>query len=195
MKVIKFYSQIVDWNGDCSGFPSLKEKEKWEKNACGIACIRMVINSLLQEGIKEQSYWDLLQLALEKNAYCEKGWIHRELLEILRMFELNGQCHRNKTIEDVVNAIERNSVCIVSVTKCFLGGRFCNSDFPLPKGGHLVVAYDTIYKNNKIDSIICNHPSSNEEWNKSRWSVSIEKWIDSFSGNFIEIFINENKFE
>ncbi|MDR2407850.1 MAG: C39 family peptidase [Bacteroidales bacterium] len=190
MKLVKFYSQIVNWNGDISEFPSLQEKNKWENNACGIACIRMVINSFLKEGIKEQSYWSLLQLALNRNAYCEKGWIHKELLEILKAFKLDGRCHRNKTMKDVVDAIDSGSICIVSVTKCFSGGKLSEAGFSLPKGGHLVVAYSTCYKKNKIDSIICNHPSSADEWNKAGWSVNIEKWINSFSGNFIEVIVD-----
>ncbi len=73
--------------------------------------------------------------------------------------------------------IDRGSLCIVSVTKAFLGGKSIDeiihalktkayldvnnngSGNRFPRGGHLVVAYEVVRD-------ICNHPSSYPEWNK-----------------------------
>jgi len=183
---------MVDYKGEDSGFPSTGEKEKWEDNACGIACIRMVINTFLQEGT-EKGYWELLSLAVNNNAYSEKGWIHYKLLEILNLHELDGQCHRNKTTKDLAAAIDSGSICIASVTKRFIGGQLDENGLVMARGGHLVVAYDTCYDDGKLAAIICNHPSSLEEWNKAQWGVDIERWDASFSGNFIEIFFDWSK--
>lgn len=185
--MIKFYSQIVNWNNENSGFPSKIEIEKWEKNACGIACLRMIINSFQNEK-SLLSYWDLLQLALSHNAYCEKGWIHAKLLEILKEFGFDGICHRGKNANNLSTILNHGSIAIASVTKCFLGGELNESNQIMQKGGHLVVAYDATYSNTELISIICNHPSSKEEWNLAGWNVPKNKWDLSFSGNFIEIF-------
>jgi len=181
---------MADYNGEDSGFPSIEEKEKWEDNACGIACIRMVINTSLQKDAREKSYWELLNLAVNNNAYIEKGWIHYKLLEILNLHGLNGQCHRNKTINNLAAAIDSGSICIASVTKRFIGGQLDDNGIIMARGGHLVVAYDTYYNDGSLQAIICNHPSSLVEWNKAQWSVDIEKWDASFSGNFIEVFFD-----
>ena len=166
-KNVKFYSQMVDYKGEDSGFPSIAEKEKWEDNACGIACIRMIINTSLREGGMEKGYWELLSLAVNNNAYIEKGWIHKKLLEILNLHGLNGRCHRNKTTKDLAAAIDSGSICIASVTKRFIGGLLDENGSIMARGGHLVVAYDTYYNDGNLKSIICNHPSSLEEWNRA----------------------------
>jgi len=189
-KNVKFYSQIVDYKGEDSGFPSIEEKEKWEDNACGIACIRMIINTFPQKDGIEKGYWELLSMAVNNNAYIEKGWIHHKLLEVLNLHGLNGQCHRNKTAKDLAAAIDSGSVCIASVTKRFIGGALGDNGFVMAKGGHLVVAYDACYSNGCLKAIICNHPSSLEEWNKAQWVVEMEKWDASFSGNFIEVYVD-----
>jgi hypothetical protein len=183
----------VDYNGEDSGFPSNEEKEKWEDNACGIACIRMIINTFSRKDGMEKGYWELLSLAVNNNAYIEKGWIHHKLLEILILHGLKGQCHRDKTIYDLAATIDSGSICIASVTKRFIGGQLDENGAAMARGGHLVVAYDTCYNNGNLEAIICNHPSSLEEWNKAQWAVDTERWNASFSGNFIEVFFDWSK--
>jgi hypothetical protein len=190
---VKFYSQMVDYKGEDSGFPSIEEKEKWEDNACGIACIRMIINTFLQKDGMEKGYWELLDLAVKNNAYIEKGWIHHKLLEILLLHGLNGQCHRDKTVKDLAGAIDSGSICIASITKRFIGGQLDDNGLIRARGGHLVVAFDTYYADGNLEAIICHHPSSLEEWNKAQWSVDVERWTASFSGNFIEVFFDWSK--
>ena len=58
----------------------------------------------------------------------------------------------------------------------------------LPKGGHLVVAYDTVSDGNGVSGIVCNHPSSGRQWNMAAWPVELAKWKRSFSGNYVEFF-------
>ena len=193
MITVPFYSQIVDWNNEDSGFPNKVEIEKWEGNCCGIACLRMVFDFNHKIVDNSPSYWELVNIGLKKNAYCEKGWIHRGLLEIAKSYGLDGQCHRQAGIKDIIDAINRKSICIVSVTKHFLGGEKYHSEQKLLKGGHLVVAYEIENQGTPEEKIICNHPSTYPAWNKQNWAVETNKWSNSFSGNFIEIFENYNK--
>ncbi len=144
-KRVPFCSQVVNRNGEDSGFPSEDEIRKWESNACGIACLRMVLEDHgFNNRKKRPAYWELLSLAVSRGVYCEKGWIHKGLLELAREYGIDGQCHRNKTVTDVADAIGRGSICIVSVTKYFLGEEQDGSSRILPRGGHLVVAYDVV---------------------------------------------------
>ncbi|HBE80455.1 MAG TPA: hypothetical protein DDW65_22125 [Firmicutes bacterium] len=217
MKKVPFYSQMVNWDHEDSGFSGPEEIEKWQNKCCGIACLRMVLGYYHWGNRKELSYWELLNLGLECNAHCEKGWIHQGLLNMGRFFGIAGQCHRQVTMEEVVSAIDRGSLCIVSVTRAFLGGKSAedilramnhqgslylktkayleneNQGFEnkFPRGGHLVVAYDGVRENGVVKQIVCNHPSSYPEWNRAGWAVEIDKWRDSFSGNFIEFYAED----
>lgn len=179
MKEVPFYSQIVNWRGEDSGFPNEEEIQKWENNCCGIACARMVIDFFTG---KKPTYWELLQIGLKKGAYIEAGWIHKGLVSIAEDFGIEGTTHRNKSIDDLVSTLKKGSVCIVSATAGFRGGQI-NKDTGLSyrKGGHLVVAFDVGNK-----SIVCNHPSSYDPMNKQKWEVELDRWEASFSRNYME---------
>ena len=74
------------------------------------------------------------------------------------------QTHRQANIEDVIKAIDRGSLCIVSVTRGFLGGKDDGFGNQLSRGGHLVVAYDIVRNNGNVTRIVCNYPSSYPEF-------------------------------
>ena len=186
MKSVPFHSQIVNWNNENSGFPDQLAIDKWEGNCCGIACLRMVLDFYGVSG--GTTYWDLLRLGLERGAYSEKGWIHQGLQDMAALFGVRGRCHRRTRIEDVMTAIEQNSICIVSITKYFLGGQRDREGTILEPGGHLVVAYDTARDERGVYGVVCNHPSSSPSWNMPAWAVETEKWRRSFAGNFIEFY-------
>jgi len=169
---------MVNWRGEDSGFPNQDEIARWESNCCGIACLRMVIDAVTGQ---KPSCWDLLQLGLVKKAYIEAGWIHRGLVEMAKEFGVAGVALRNKSVDELRTSIDQGNLCIVSASAGFRGGLINKATgLPFPKGGHLIVAFDTT-----ADSIVCHHPSSVDEWNKIGWSVPTEKWPDSFTGNFM----------
>ena len=189
MKHMPFYSQVVNWDDEDSGFPDLEAARQWEPNCCGIACLRMILSYYHADGeAGSTSYWALLQRGLARGAYSERGWIHRGLLEMAGEFGVRGRCHRQADLAQVVAAIQGGSVCIVSVTRYFLGGQPDADGSPLARGGHLVVAYDTLQDAAGVSAIICNHPSSGRPWNKAAWPVEVHQWERSMSGNYIEFF-------
>jgi hypothetical protein len=184
---VPFYSQIVNWKGEDSGFPTSAVAQEWQANACGIACLRMVVGALCHWHTESRpTYWQLLSMGLARDAYNDRGWIHQGLLGIAEAYGLSGRCHRQKTVADLVAAIARQSICIASVTVGFLGGQEDPSGRVRPRGGHLVVAYDVVESRGGPRAIVCNHPSSREEWNHAGWEVPVRQWETSFSGSFIE---------
>jgi hypothetical protein len=186
---VPFHSQIVNWHGEDSGFPTVGEANEWQQNGCGIACLRMILDHYRRPaGPPEPSYWQILGMAVERGAYSERGWIHQGLLDLAGSFGLSGRCHRQKGVADLVEAISRRSICIVSVTVGFLGGEADGEGKVRPTGGHLVVAYGLEPDGGPSTAIRCNHPSSREDWNKAGWGVDLPRWESSFSGNFIEFF-------
>jgi Peptidase_C39 like family len=176
---VPLYSQKVNYEGEDSGFPTDQDIAQWEDNCCGIACLRMVVDYFTGTKV---SYWDMLQRALAKNGYVEAGWIHHKLLELGEDFGLKGRTHRRESYEDLLKCTNEGSLCIVSVTVGFWGGRTnprTGTDFA--PGGHLVVAYQ-----NEVGQLAVNHPASHPESNKKNWVVQRDRWEKSLSGNFIE---------
>jgi len=178
MKRVPFYSQIVNWNQEDSGFPNAAEIEKWQSNCCGIACVRMIIDAFTGVNV---SYWDLLQQGLARKAYNEIGWIHQGLVQLAAEHGVTGKAHRGKTWEDVEESLRNGNLCIVSVSVGFRGGlKKANSEEVFGKGGHLVAFED------QDGAPACHHPSSLPEWNKEGWVVPAEAWTRSFSGGYME---------
>lgn len=176
---VPFYSQRVNWEGEDSGFPTSAEVQRWQSNCCGIACARMIIDSLKGVNVR---YWDLLQEGLSMSAYNEVGWIHRGLVELIGRRGIEGKAHRGKDLNDLRSSTESGNLCIASVSVEFRGGLLKpGSEEVFGKGGHLVVAFQ-----NASGELACHHPSSLDEGNRVGWVVPEEAWRRSFSGGFME---------
>jgi len=183
-----FRSQMVDdWERD--GFPSKEIGAHWAPKGCGIACLRMLLEfSLAARGLVLQDrYWDLIKRGVDQGAYCSKGWIHRGLLHLAQPYGLAGECHRAKDINAVFDAIKRRSICIVSVSLAFRGGESARGE-PIGKGGHLILVYGIAANDDGTEQLICHHPSSYPDLNWPDYKIDNEKFINSFSGSFIEFF-------
>ncbi len=177
--MIPFYSQLVNFVGEDSGFPDEASVLQWESNCCGIACARMVLKA--RTGT-EPGYWPLLQLGLTRNAYIEAGWIHQGLVDLVGSYGVKGATHRRKSVADLESAVRKGSLCIASVTVLFLGGRpHWKTGLPHSRGGHLVLAFSGL-----AGELLCHHPSSRSDGNHRSWLVDRELWEASFSGNFME---------
>lgn len=176
---VPFYSQKVNWRGEDSGFPNPDEVERWQSNCCGIACARMVIETLSSHRV---GYWDLLQEGLQSRAYNDVGWIHRGLVELVARRGIHGSAHRTQDFENLLRSCQEGNLCIASVTVGFWGGQAKpGTDQVFGRGGHLVVAFV-----NHEGRLSCHHPSSRDEGNRADWVVSEEAWRRSFSGGFME---------
>jgi hypothetical protein len=188
MKSPPFYSQmVIDWKRD--GFPSEETGASWAPRGCGIACLRMLLEFSLQaRGLTLQDrYWDLIKRGVDEGAYCDKGWIHKGLLKLASSYGLKGECHRGKNTRSVFEAIRRDSLCIVSVSLAFRGGECINGQIA-GKGGHLILVYGIDAHDDGSEQLICHHPSSYPELNWPDHRIDNEKFIQSFSGNFIEFY-------
>ena len=82
---IPFYSQLVNYKGikGLQGFKNKEEAKYWEKRGCGIASLKMIIDGFQKYRNKEivPSYGELLYKGLEIGAHCDRGWIHKGLVD------------------------------------------------------------------------------------------------------------------
>jgi hypothetical protein len=141
VRSVPFYSRIVNWHGEDSGFPTAGDVNEWQRNPCGIAWLRMVLDYFhCCDASPKPTCWELLRMGLERRAYNEKGWIHQGLLDLAGIFGISGRCLRQKGVSDLAEATSRRSICIASVTVGFPGGQVDESGQVRVKGGYPVVA-------------------------------------------------------
>ena len=69
---IPYYSQHED-----------VKDEYWKPRACGVVCLKMVLDFLKPDEI---SVNDFVLLANDKKAYGEHGWVHQGLIDVAKDF-------------------------------------------------------------------------------------------------------------
>ena len=73
---VPYYSQHTD-----------VKDEFWQKRACGIVCLKMVLDFY---GVRTLEPDDFIKSAVEKNAFRKSGWRHNKLVEIATDFGLKA---------------------------------------------------------------------------------------------------------
>jgi len=171
---LPFYTQrIEDYQKE--GFKSQEDADYWYRRGCGIASIRMIIDGMNSDN-KTKDYGSTLYQAKELGAHCDRGWIHKKLIELASLYNIIGKSYSNASIHDLVTEIDLNNPCIVSVSPAFELGH---------KGGHLIVLYGYKMNNNQIVGFYVKHPSSWKEYNFDNYFVDIKTFEKSFSGAYL----------
>ncbi|MCP5033949.1 MAG: hypothetical protein GY939_19280 [Actinomycetia bacterium] len=169
--------------GPEDGFPSPELAEHWRLRGCGIACVRMVLESF---GTDPGPAWPLIDEGLQAGSYCDRGWIHQGLVDMAQRRGITGRAQRGTTA-DVAASITRGHLVIASVTVCFRGGQ------PHPSragtyqpGGHLVlVTGAAIDTGGAPTALRTHHPSATEKNNWPNHWVDHDTFAQSFSGAYI----------
>lgn len=182
---VPFRSQLVHLAAaDLEGFRSLSDATFWQERGCGIACLLMILGAL-RPAAGSPRYGDMVYEGLEKNAYCDRGWIHDGLVRLACDHGVSGEAFRGARAKDVADQIRSNRPCIVSITAAFEGGKTDESGSRVLKGGHLAVVFGYAEESGEVREFLVHHPSS---WPRYNWP---DRWVDglsfdrSFSGNFM----------
>lgn len=182
LQVSSLISQIPS---DDDAFPTRELAEHWRLRGCGIACLRMVLSTY---GIEHGSYWSLISEGIDGGAYCDRGWIHKGLVDMASRRHLTGWARTNRTTGDLCGELVDGHLAIASVTVCFRGGQ------PHPEaptevyspGGHLVVVTGARQTaDGQPTDFRVHHPSATETNNLSDHWVNHERFEASFSGNYM----------
>ncbi|MBO8171260.1 MAG: C39 family peptidase [Bacillaceae bacterium] len=143
--------------------------EFWGDRCCGLACLRMIM-AYYKKHVPSQ--YELLVEALNINAYCSKGWIHRGLAELGKRYGLKGHPIAIQNGDHLQQLLETTGPIIASVTHKFPeDGR---------RGGHLVVVCGR--HNENTLTISFRDPS---RWGQNHSCVSEKRFFSSFSGRGI----------
>jgi hypothetical protein len=155
------------------GFENEEAALKFGNNACGAACLKMVLEAF---GIPNvPSVKELALQGTSKSFYKEScGWIHKGLVAMGKSYGLSGY---NKNIlnkpEELVEILQNRCLIIASVSLGFQ---------PLKRGGHLVVITGLEESDNNIQRIFFRDPSL---WGQTNSSIPAQRFFESTSGNII----------
>jgi len=105
------------------------EDEYWQKRACGLVCLKMILDYSGKEnvGLKE-----LLKLALRRDVFGENGWVHSGLIALAKGFDVDlirkefrsknkeeEEKLRRKGLAKLIQSLQNKKPVIVSVVKRF----------------------------------------------------------------------------
>lgn len=186
-----FQQEITEENYSQNGFDSYEEAKHWERRSCGVICLKMVINFFYPN--LKVSTKELIGMGLEKNAYKEKlGWIHQGLVDLGGEYGLEGGRESvEENIEKIRDHLVNKELVLASVAYGLkVGRKYTKSDGSARvarRGGHLVVIYGVVEKNNKVEKLFLHHtsPQSSYEW--ANFEIDRSEFLECFSeaGNII----------
>lgn len=172
---VPFYSQRIGRRWQEMGFPSKEVAALWEWEACGIACLQIVLEALT--GRTAPRIYDLIVAVDAAGGYRkDAGWIHEALAAKAREFGLRSYRRRILIPEKIAAFINQQMIVAVSVGVGFEERK---------KSGHLalVIGYKTIGRT--LAGFFVHHPSALREYEWKRRFVDVQRFREHFSGNAI----------
>lgn len=166
-----------------SGASSIDEYELWSRNACGMACLKMilahnlkVVIPIVELGKKCESYGGYI-----KRGNKLDGLIHKPFIKFInKEFGLRSRSLARISIQDIIRALKRDNYVIASVSREIRNP----SVTPKRKGGHLVLllGFD---RNKKV--IYLHNPSGLPKKSQKYAEISYEDFNKFFAGRGIVI--------
>lgn len=128
---------LVSDDVDVNGFNTPEMAMIWRDRSCGIACVRMILQSL---GLSAPSLARLVKDGTSKGRYIDNvGWSHSGLAEFLEEAGLTAHAKQFSSLRALDQALKAPSVVILSVRPAFEDQS--NAPIFARKGGHLVLCH------------------------------------------------------
>lgn len=110
---VPYYSQYLDVSD-----------ENWKSRACGILCLKMVIDFYKQSNLSADEF---LKEGISRGGFGPSGWIHDILVDMAKDFDMTSRRKEYKSqddneesaIKEILNFLENNQPVIVSAVKNF----------------------------------------------------------------------------
>jgi hypothetical protein len=169
------------------GCESVDEFGYWVDRACGIACIKMVVEGL---GGPQRLMMEWIQGALGRKGYMvtpdangnpvERGWIHRVLAELISACGFPAST-RAASIEEIAGFLDGGQIVIASVS--YELGR---EGTITQQGGHLVVVTGAdVTGDGKVDCFYINNPSGRLAKYQANARIDAGRFVQAYSGRVI----------
>lgn len=174
---IPFYSQLSQFDWKERGFRSFEEAEDWENRSCGIACIKMILDT--HDEHKGNLFADLISEMEEKGVYKSGvGCVHQGIVDEFNSRGIDSSRLKIEDVQKLKDLIDNDNVLIVSIGVGFVGGK---------KSGHLVPVIGYIENSGEITSIIVHYTSSLAACQWPEREIEVDRFMNHFSGNAIRV--------
>lgn len=169
------------------GCASAAEYAYWVDRACGIACVKMVVEGL---GGPRRPMMEWIQDGLGRNGYLvtpdanghplERGWVHRALAEQISACGFQASA-RPASLEEMVGFLGSGQALIASVSY-ELG-----KDAPVTRqGGHLVVVTGAdLTGQGQAGCFYIHNPSGRSAAYRANARIEARRFAQAFSGRVI----------
>ncbi len=172
------------------GFSKPEEYEFWSWRACGIICIKMIIDTawdknekikdLIEEGIKLGGY-----VSHDKNGnLIDKGWYYKPLINLAKKYNFTGKVFPHLSIQNICREILKKHFVVVSVDPGLIRYDEVKSDF---KGGHVVLVYGFKWENKKCMGFYLHNPSGKSEETRKAF-IPTDVFKKAFAGRGFSIW-------
>ena len=169
------------------GCASAAEFAYWVDRACGIACVKMVVEGL---GGPQRPMMEWIQDALGRNGYLvtadangsqvERGWIHRVLAELTSASGFQATA-RPASMEEIAGFLDGGQIVIASVS--YELGR---EGAITHQGGHLVVVTGAdLTDEGGVDCFYINNPSGRLAKYQVNARIDAGRFAQAYSGRVI----------
>jgi hypothetical protein len=148
------------------GFEKPEDYEFWSWRACGIVCMKMIIETLCNI---DKSVKDLLDEGIQLGGYVaydengklvDKGWYYNALIKLAEKYNLNGKLFSYLSIKHICKEILDKHFVVASVDPGLIRYDKVKSNFT---GGHVVLIYGFKWENGNCSGFYMHNPSGKEE--------------------------------
>lgn len=169
------------------GCASVEEYAYWNDRACGIACVKMVVEGL---GGPQRPMMEWIRDGLGRNGYLvtadanghpvERGWVHRVLAELISAsgFQASAQ---PASIQEIAGFLGSGQVVIASVSY-----ELGKDGLVTHQGGHLVVVTGAdVTGAGEVNCFYIHNPSGRLAKFQANAQVDAGRFAQAFSGRVI----------
>lgn len=153
------------------GYPDRKQFDLWSRRACGIACVKMVLDHYFPN--TKISLWDLLNEGIKlggyilydkKGRFVDLGWFHKALLMLLTRHGLSAFLSGYLSALDVADYVCKKNLVIASIKVPDRANLSDEGNF-FPEGysgniyNHLILITAVEMKNGKPANFVTHNPT------------------------------------
>jgi hypothetical protein len=169
------------------GCESAEEYAYWVDRACGIACVKMVVEGL---GGPQRLMMEWIEGGLERKGYLvtkdangnpvERGWVHRALAELINACGFQATT-RQASMEEIARLVDSGQIVIASVS--YELGR---EGTITHQGGHLVVVTGAdVNDEGEVGCFYINNPSGRLGIYQTNARIDAGRFAQAYSGRVI----------
>ncbi|AKM78259.1 MAG: hypothetical protein UY31_C0012G0012 [Candidatus Wolfebacteria bacterium GW2011_GWE1_48_7] len=173
-----------NWNN--FGFPDREEYAYWSWRACGVACLKMVVDfyALAGKTIGELTYEGVKLGGYDVSA--DRGWFYKPLLNQAQNYGLTGYTVSHFGIASICELMKKKRFFVASVNPSLI--RFDKTGVNEEPGGHLVLVIGCRVKSGAIEGFFIHNPSGKLDETRRKTFIPIDVFNKAYSKKGIAIW-------